>query len=563
MPNPSPSTEGQRPAGPLRLSVSMPGSASLGAYQAGAVSALAVVVEELRRDGRDVRVDGVGGVSAGAIVALFFAHSLLTGSDASALLRRAWVDDVSSSLLRSRSDRAPLDFSRLEPRLRELLGRDTGGDEQRRQRSPVGLHIGLTNLLGLTYRIQADGEPVEAMSFVDWGRFVLDPDDGPRQLTEPVGRSPLDFALASAAHPLAFAPRMLDRSGDVAGYTEQGITNLPDSDVLWYSDGGLVESEPVGRTIAAAHAVSPADEDGAQRLHLVIDPRSSGPSGSARWGNPDEFPSWVAGIRRAMSILPSQSLHEDLRHVATQNHRLAQIDALVDALQPCLVDEHGTGRRRLAQIVGDDDLARPEQPLEDVVRQVLEALCGVTGKERVGLHTISPLLVAREEGSKVPGLLAGDIVGAFGGFLSRRLRESDYVLGWDSTLAWTHHGLSHLGLGDDDAQRIRRSLEERRGASWKEVNAGNLGISRLDRRARLELARVALHVARIVTVELLPAAISGRLRRSSRTHDEDPASAPTVAGQEHGQGERQGGQGSNDDADEASRSAPGRAGRAT
>ena len=533
-PAPSAPDAGDRHSVPLRLSVSLPGSASLGAYQAGALSAVAVLVEELRRSGRDVRVDALGGVSAGAIVSLFYAHSLLTGSDAPSLLRRAWVDDVSASLLRSRSDRSPLDFSRLEPQLRELLGRPAEGHdddlELRRQRSPIGLHIGLTNLLGLTYTVDTGGTPLNALSFVDWGRFLLDPDGGPEQLVQPVGRSPLDYALASAAHPLAFAPRMLDRSDDRAGYERQGITNLPEVPGLWYSDGGLVESEPVGRTLAAAHTVAAADESEGTRLHLVIDPRSSGPSGSQRWADPDEFPSWVAGVRRAMSVLPSQSLHEDLRQVAVANHRLKQVDDLVQALAPVLSAEDADVWRCLVGLAEEDQPVDDAAPLDQVLRRGLQALAGVTGKERVRVDAISPLLLAREGDSRIPGLLAGDIMGAFGGFLSRRLRESDYTLGWDSTLAWTHDGFRDLALDDETVAAIHTTLEERRGPSWDEVNAGAMEVGRLGRSARLELARIALHVGRIIAVELLPATIAGRVRRSSRAHDEPGVADEDIGG---------------------------------
>ena len=75
----------------LRLSLTLPGSASLGAYQAGALSALAVMITTLRHRGLTVRVDAIGGSSAGSIVSTLFAYSLLTGSDAPSLLRRAWV----------------------------------------------------------------------------------------------------------------------------------------------------------------------------------------------------------------------------------------------------------------------------------------------------------------------------------------------------------------------------------------------------------------------------------------------------------------------------------------
>lgn len=59
---------------PLGLTLTLPGSASLGTFQAGALAALAVVIDESRRQGRPVRLDAIGGASAGSIVMLLFAQ---------------------------------------------------------------------------------------------------------------------------------------------------------------------------------------------------------------------------------------------------------------------------------------------------------------------------------------------------------------------------------------------------------------------------------------------------------------------------------------------------------
>ncbi len=65
---------------PLRLSLTLSGGASLGAYEAGAAAALALAVRHLdQQQGQEASIDAIGGASAGALVAMFTAHALLEG----------------------------------------------------------------------------------------------------------------------------------------------------------------------------------------------------------------------------------------------------------------------------------------------------------------------------------------------------------------------------------------------------------------------------------------------------------------------------------------------------
>ena len=67
---------------PLRLSLTLSGGASLGAYEAGAAAALALAVRHLDQgDDQEASIDAIGGASAGALVALFTAYALLEGLD--------------------------------------------------------------------------------------------------------------------------------------------------------------------------------------------------------------------------------------------------------------------------------------------------------------------------------------------------------------------------------------------------------------------------------------------------------------------------------------------------
>ena len=80
---------------PLRLSLTLSGGASLGAFEAGAAAALITAWRHLRLEQDvDASIDSIGGASAGAIVGLFSAHCVLSGADPVALLREAWVEEV-------------------------------------------------------------------------------------------------------------------------------------------------------------------------------------------------------------------------------------------------------------------------------------------------------------------------------------------------------------------------------------------------------------------------------------------------------------------------------------
>ena len=143
----------------LRLSITLSGGASLGAYQSGAVAALLVAVQHLIEEGDDrVRIEAMGGASAGALVAFFAAHALMDGIDPVALLRTAWVEQVSLDLLRSRHGRAPLDFEAMQSGLRDVLGVE-GEPLHPPSRTPqpttLAVHVSLTGLQGLTYPIRA------------------------------------------------------------------------------------------------------------------------------------------------------------------------------------------------------------------------------------------------------------------------------------------------------------------------------------------------------------------------------------------------------------------------
>jgi predicted acylesterase/phospholipase RssA len=491
----------------LRLCLSLSGGASLGAYHAGASAGLLVALEHLRDEHRlDVRLDGVGGASAGAIVALMTAYAVLEGVDGCEVLREAWVERVSLDTLLRRDSRGPLsleDVRRRVPGLLEGARRSSEG-----QAHPLVLHVALTGLRGLTYEIHGlrREAPVQGVSYADWKDFLLEPDGGLRQLLEPEGASPLETTMASASHPGAFAPRVLDRRDDRRAYEAQGLSNLPRSGWLWYTDGGLVQHEPIGRLLSAARAVDGGDDD-AHRLTLMVHPRSKEPSDAEEWSHRDHRAKWAGGLSRGLAVVSEQPLYDDLRKVERDNSRLAWAERLASALEPgldgtreplwALLGEVEENRRR-RRGGAEDEL--PERPLEDaptgeLLRHAIAEIGGLTGKAPQAVDLISPLLVSERTGRRVSEVLAGELIGDFGGFLDRRLRESDFALGYESTLCWARDGLAQRGLPDEAAAGATEVMERRRPIHWEDVRRGETKGRDLPWRARVRLARFLVRVA--------------------------------------------------------------------
>ena len=490
----------------LRVTLTLSGGASLGAYQAGATAALLVALEHLRDDrGLDVRVDAVGGASAGAIVGLMAAYSLLEGVSGCEVLHEAWVERVSIDTLLRRGSRGPLSLEGVREELPDVL---TNATRAPGQEHPLMLHVALTGLRGLTYEVEGlrRDEPVSAVTFADWKDFVLEPHGGPSQYFEPPLRSPLDTVLASASHPGAFAPRVLDRREDREDYEAQGVSNLPRSGWLWYTDGGLVQSEPVGRTLSAAHRIEgPAD---AHRLNLMIDPRSEEPTDAERWSHRDYDATWAAGLSRALAVLPEQALYEDLRKLQRDNRRLEWLGDLERALDGH-VDEGAADRlRRLIEAIdGERDELRSgeawvsapggDASAAELLRGAVERISGLVHKDPVAVDVISPLLLAgRNDVDSVGDLLAGEMMGDFGGFLNADLRRSDFALGYESVLAWAPDGLAACDLPQAAVDAAAQAVRESKPEDWEEVRRGEASGRDLPWRARLRLARFLLRGVR-------------------------------------------------------------------
>jgi hypothetical protein len=227
----------------------------------------------------------------------------------------------------------------------------------------------------------------------------------------------------------------------------------------------------VGRLLAAAREVDDGD-DAAARLTLMVHPRSKDPSDAEEWSHAGYHATWAGGLSRALSIVSEQPLYADLDRVERHNFRLAWTDRLMERLAPHLKD--------------------PD--LEDEVRRAVREIGGLEGDRHEAVDLISPLLLAGDEG--VASLLAGELMGDFGGFLNRDLRQSDFALGYESTLAWARRGLDECGVPDEAVRGAVEAIETSRPVSWDEARRGHAKERDLPWRARLRLARFLLRAVR-------------------------------------------------------------------
>jgi hypothetical protein len=263
----------------------------------------------------------------------------------------------------------------------------------------------------------------------------------------------------------------MDRGEDRDAYEERGIVDLPDDGMLWYTDGGLVQSEPIGRVVAAAR--EHGEDAQAAHVNLAIDARSEAPDDASRWGDADGGGGWIEGLSRALAIFPAQALYDDMRRVQRDNDRIGEVDRLVDSLREDLGDERA---ERVGEQIAD--------------------LAGVAGKRVVDVDLISPLVMAEETGEDVSELLAGEHMGDFSGFLEEELRRSDFSLGYECGIAWARACLDRFDLDRGVVERSIEAMEEARLYDWDEVRRGDVEPKDLSVRARLRLARMATRAVR-------------------------------------------------------------------
>jgi predicted acylesterase/phospholipase RssA len=514
---------------PLRIAITLPGEASLGTFEAGAMAALCVGLQAIDEPGRPV-IDVLTGASSGALTAVLAARVLLAGEDPVRTLRRAWVSEPTLDALTSHDTRAPLTLDRARDVAGELLSQPFPDDDVARQKAqsvPVTLDFALACLRGWTYQIPPPApEDLTATSYVDWSRTSVGTEDADRGGFTPKWQYAVESAIASASHPLAFPPTSLDRSSQAIRdeYDRNRVLNFPDdtgpgSRELWYSDGGLVDRQPLGRCIASVQEI----EEPGHRLFLVLRPEAerAPPREDPAWTEAGAPPTWRETLSRALRIVAGHSLQEDLRAVEKINQRIRAQKTLETALIELLRSHHDREEvlARLTTVAGEvEELRSPwrhhpephemaaaraprtgagqhDERVKRLVRQVLETTTGLSNKIPVQVELISG----------DPAYLTGGGHHQFGGFLAESLRANDFLVGYEAMLAWMDRGLHRHGVSGRD-QKVACDAARDRAATIPGWLGGVTNRRRASLRTQQEVARVGLKAAWI--------ALKGRRARS-------------------------------------------------
>lgn len=451
----------------VRLALILSGGVSLGAYTAGAVSELLLALSRDRRRRASVHV--IAGASAGAITAGLAARSLAVNPSLRPWIERAWVDALDAEVLLNpdRPDRsALLDATAAEELSRHLIAAEPASDDRPSDAAgdPLRVGVALTNLTGVEYDLRygflnAPNRTYGIRVHRDWMEFSL---ARGTEAGAPVWERLRSAAVASASFPLAFPPRPLERQ--TAEYPGARFAD-PEAETvrMWYSDGGLVENEPVG--LAKRLVERFPDHRGAEWRYILVDPYMEG--GAEREAALPE-PGGSAARAGAMVIraLLGHAAARDWVEANKVNARLEILQALVARLPEIgdrLRDPEALGigraigelaervaemkvavRRGPAPPAADPVVAYMDENLERIqsdarfapafrdvearaVRTriaklifVLESASGLRDKEPMPLYLVAP--PAGES-------LAGGLLGNFGGFLHREWRAHDFRAG--------------------------------------------------------------------------------------------------------------------------------------
>jgi Patatin-like phospholipase len=515
----------------LRLSLTIPGAVSLGAYEGGALAALLITAQTL---GEDVLViDSIGAASAGSMTALMTAQVLLQGKDPVALMSSAWVDQASFGAMKGTGD-YPLSSDALTGIAEQILGAPAPTAAKRTvkpQTVPVQVSLSLTSLAGLTYKVadlqRPDVPPIAATTFQDWydHEFTTETTDWVDQAQR---------AIASGSNAMGFPAKRINRHGDGPAYAAAGLEGFTDD--FWYTDGGTTDNEPLGRTIDLSGQIE-SDDD---RLYLLIhyDTGPSGPHTSSPWSGTNETPPpFVKTATRALHAQTTQSIFDDLKKLQKTNARLAWTSNIAPALTAALkqaVEAHGVpadvaeqvrdsvvsalteslmqvreDKAKIAEIVGkptdpkrDARAATYPTDLEPLIDALVREASGLESRKHVSIDLVSPSINPKDQQQ-----CAGAFLFHFGGFFELAYRRNDFDLGFRNMRTWITDRLLATELKGIDPEPVLAALKQAYDdAGWERGEDETTGpeLSLLEKAAlKGELLEFGAHLAHVVAHDSL------------------------------------------------------------
>jgi hypothetical protein len=440
------------------------------------------------------------------------------------------VDNAALRKIKTYSPKMVLSPKSLKASAKEMLGAGPkgtpDGPEAIRQKQPITISMALASLTGLTYDISslAKRTLVEASTYLDFFNLTLNKDvDADAYVEYSLA------AIASGANAMGFPPELLDRSAEKAAYEATGLKRFPADGKFWYTDGGTVDNEPLGRTIELANIVN-SDDD---RVFLLIHPDPGAPSAHMDdvFGGDQKTPPWVRTATHVISMMRSQSVYSDLRNLEKTNSLLERVGAITPALSSGLeagLAESGlpeSERQRIRDRVdqalgqalakiqsqkGKDPKAgwTTQRPAPsgggygDTAQALIEAATGLAGRDPVRVEIVSPALGAGPDESPST-LLAGAFLFHFGGFFDIDYRRSDFALGYRNMTYWLKNCLGSYLPGINLQNAFVAVDKQYKELGWDGIRKGGATLGSLSFGRKVELGLLAGHAGIVVDHDVL------------------------------------------------------------
>lgn len=519
-----------------RVAIAISGAVSLGSYEAGTIYEIIKAIDLHNHDQNNERIeiDILTGASAGGMTAAIVAQKLMYEADTLRLpysnaCYDAWIEkaDIDGLLKINPGDNANtsiLSSSFIKQIADDLvLSRYKLTDPVRKKHSACAkelrLGLALANLNGVDYSLPTfsgtsaglvQGEFILTRHQDRLSLAIKDEDDNQSFWSRVVLAG-----CASGAFPVAFSPLRLKREWneqDYAGRGAKDFSALFPSGLFSYADGGTFNNYPLGMAKNLAKDIDKHPNDYKKRHYFYISPH--GRESAADYSfNADQtsmlgyvkrivagifwqarFQDWMMTDDINASIITLDKRAKVILEIVTEAHsdQLNAMKSTVDTLIPVVFEPSDSENENLE--IYKSSIQRLEQQYKDDIDEgvvltelqkyvwvnsiaIMERISGLSDKDLMNVYTIT---AGNDE-------LASEPLVAFLGFLDKKFRRHDYMVGRINGLKTINNILQKKGEGGHLPLNIDPPDFTALEAEVKKMNLGQASISDVDRKARIRV----------------------------------------------------------------------------